>query len=115
MSSKSEVYRRARACLEIARTLAPRGKHAILTDMPQAWLRLAEELEATNLVGDQCLTRQFGGLLDRRDAFPIMRRLFPLGVTIGEAKKIWRAEFGIARAAGLGDFYKFESDQFSDG
>jgi O-methyltransferase len=27
-----------------------------------------------------CLTRQFGGLLDCRDAFPIMRRLFQSGV-----------------------------------
>jgi len=44
--------------LEIARTLAPGEKHTILTDMAQTWLRLAEELEATNLVGDQPVMQQ---------------------------------------------------------
>ena len=59
MSSKGAQYRRrARACLEIARTLAPGEKHAILTDMAQTWLRLAEELEAANLVGDQPVMQQ---------------------------------------------------------
>ena len=59
MSSKAEVYqRRARECLEIARTLAPGEKHAMLTDMAQTWLRLAEELEAANLVGDQPVMQQ---------------------------------------------------------
>jgi hypothetical protein len=59
VSSKAEVYRRrARACLEISRTLAPGEKHAILTDMAQTWLRLAEELEAANLVGDQPVMQQ---------------------------------------------------------
>jgi hypothetical protein len=59
VSSKAEGYRRrAQACLEIARTLTPGQKRAILTDMAQTWLRLAEELEAANLVGDQPMMQQ---------------------------------------------------------
>jgi hypothetical protein len=59
VSRKEVEYRqRARTCLEIALTLAPGQKRAILTDMVQTWLRLAEELEATNLVGDQPMMQQ---------------------------------------------------------
>lgn len=49
MSSKAEGYRRrAQACLEIARTLTPGQKRAILSDMAQTWLQLAEGLEAAD-------------------------------------------------------------------
>jgi hypothetical protein len=45
--SRAEEYRRrSRQCLEIARTLSPGMKRAILTDMAQTWLQLAEEQEA---------------------------------------------------------------------
>ena len=44
--NRAEVYRqRARQCLEIARGLSPGHKRAILTDMAQAWLGLAQEQE----------------------------------------------------------------------
>jgi len=42
----------------MARILAPGEKRAMLTDMAQTWLRLAEELEAANLVGDQPVMQQ---------------------------------------------------------
>jgi hypothetical protein len=59
VSSKAAQYRRrARECLEIARTLAPGEKRTMLTDMAQTWMRLAEELEAANLVGDQPMMQQ---------------------------------------------------------
>ena len=59
MISKEALYRRrARACLGMARILAPGEKRAMLTDMAQTWLRLAEELEAANLVGDQPMMQQ---------------------------------------------------------
>jgi len=59
VSSKGAQYRRrARECLEIALTLAPGLKRATLTDIAQTWLRLAEEQEATNLVGDQPMMQQ---------------------------------------------------------
>jgi len=49
VSSKAKEYRqRAQACLEIARTLAPGQKRAMLTDMAQTWLQLAEGLEAAD-------------------------------------------------------------------
>jgi hypothetical protein len=44
---KAEQYRRrARECLEIALTQSSQSKRAMLTDMAQTWLQLAEELEA---------------------------------------------------------------------
>ena len=52
------------------------------------------------------LTRQFERLLGRRDPFPVVSGLVPLGMTIGETKEIWCAEFSITGAAGLGDFEK---------
>jgi hypothetical protein len=45
--NRAEQYRRrARECLEIVLTLSPRRKRAMLTDMAQTWLQLAEEIEA---------------------------------------------------------------------
>jgi hypothetical protein len=41
-SSAVRYRRRARTCLEIARTLAPREKRTILIDMAQTWLELAQ-------------------------------------------------------------------------
>jgi hypothetical protein len=44
---KAEQYRRrARECLEIALTQSSQSKRAMLTDMAQTWLQLAEELKA---------------------------------------------------------------------
>jgi hypothetical protein len=52
MSSKAEEYRkRAKACLEIALTVAPGQKRIVLTDMAQTWLELAAE-------ADQPVTQQ---------------------------------------------------------
>ena len=45
--SPVERYRRlARECLDVARTLSLRSKRAILIDMAQTWLQMAEEQEA---------------------------------------------------------------------
>jgi hypothetical protein len=45
-------------CLDIARSLTPGQKRALLTDMAQTWLQLAEGLEAAKLVGDQPVMQQ---------------------------------------------------------
>jgi hypothetical protein len=45
--SPAERYRRlAQECLDVARTLSLRTKRAILIDMAQTWLQMAEEQEA---------------------------------------------------------------------
>ena len=62
----AEVYRRrARQCLEIARSLSPGHKRAILTDMAQAWLGLAEEQEAA--VGNEPVAQQQQQIQPDRD------------------------------------------------
>lgn len=45
--ARAEEYRRrAQECLDIARTLPPGPTRAILIDVSQTWLRLAEEQDA---------------------------------------------------------------------